>query len=78
MKNPLPKGVTPGARSVMGSSVTPAAFPKQSMELGELTPPGLVSHPRGASNVEYANGASTPASAAFNTANVGMVPLKES
>ena len=77
MKNPLPKGVTPGGRSVMGNSVTTAATPRQNMELGELTPPGLVSHPRGASNVSYGAGASTPASAAFQTSDVGMVPLKE-
>lgn len=71
----MPKYMKPGARSVAGSGLDPSVFGGPQDKVGELTPPGLVSYPQGAGEVSYSNGASTPATAAYDTNRQGMTAL---
>lgn len=70
----MPKYMTPGSRSAAEGSGSTGSFPTVKPGAGELTPPGLVSHPSGAANVSYQNGASMPAVAA-STVMAKMGPL---
>lgn len=76
MQTPPPSQMKPGARSVTGSGISPDAMSKQRQTLGTMTQTGLNSYPAGASEVSYDSGATTPATAAFQTGDVKIVPMK--
>lgn len=56
-----PPYVKPGNRSVVGSGVDPSSLPNLNTPMGEQTPNGYNKYPKGATNVSFQQGASTPA-----------------
>ena len=69
-----PKYMTPGSRSAAEGSGVTGSSPTIEPGAGELTPAGLVSHPKGAANVSYQSGATMSAVAA-STVKVSIKPL---
>lgn len=74
-----PNYKAPGARSTVGSGLRRDAFPERQKKLGELTPDNLEEYPMGAAEVNYSNGASTPAGRSTSMqSSVGWTGLDES
>lgn len=73
MQHP-PKYQTPGSRSPAEGSGVTGSIPEIKPGAGELSPPGLVSHPGGSATVSYQAGATFTAKAA-STVVVSKAPL---